>query len=413
MTVTTLAPAAVAEVARPAYRVPSFRRYALGQAVSVLGDQVWYVALSWAAVQVVSPGAAGLLMAVSAIPRLVLMLAGGVLVDRADPRRLMVDSDLVRAVVCLAAAAVAVWQPGVAVLVAVALVFGAADAVFLPAAAALQPRLLEPAQYAGGNALVATFNRTALTFGAPIGGLLAAVGGLPLALVVNAATFVVSIVALRSVRPHSVTGPATPAVRPRQALRDGLSYLARHRVLRGVVLVSLLANVGFAGPMNVGLALAAQAHGWGAGGIGAMLSGFGVGAIVAGLTMMRLKPRRGVGVVVATCFAIQGVAVVLPALVTSLPVAVAATALAGLTSGPAAVLLSALVQTSTDDAYRGRVASVTTVVNLGLTPLAMAAMGVLAGACGLVPAFAASGALELVAAAMCLAVPAIRRARLA
>lgn len=230
---------------------------------------------------------------------------------------------------------------------------------------------------------------------------------------VNAATFAVSILALRSVRPRPSEASSRPVANPRQALKDGLAYLARHRVLRGVILVSLLGNVGFVGPMNVGLALASQEHGWGAAGIGAMLSGFGGGAIVAGLVMMRLKPRRGVGAVVAVCFAVQGVAVVVPALITSLPVAVAATAVAGLTSGPAAVLLSALVQTSTDDAYRGRVASVNTLVNLGLTPLALAAMGVAVGAFGLVSAFAVSGALELVAAAMCIAVPAIRRARLA
>jgi predicted MFS family arabinose efflux permease len=399
---------------RPAYRVPAFRRYAVGQAVSVLGDQVWYVALSWAAVQVASPGVAGLLLAVSAIPRLILMLAGGVIVDRRDPRRLMIRSDLVRGGVCLAAAAVALWQPGVLLLVLVALVFGAADALFLPAAGALQPRLLEPGQYAGGSAMAATANRLALTVGAPLGGVMVAVGGLPAALVVNAATFAVSVLALRSLRPAaprqaSAAQPAAAA----GSLRDGLRHIARHPVLRGLLLVSLLGNVGFVGPMNVGLALASQANGWGAAGIGALLSGFGVGAIVAGLVMLRLRPSRGVGPTVAVCFAVQAIAVAVPALTGSLPLAVAATVVAGLTSGPAGILLAALTQTATADAFRGRVASLNALVNLGVTPLAMAVMGVAVARFGLLPAFLGSAALELLAAAGCVLIPALRTARLA
>lgn len=387
---------------------PDFRRYAAGQAVSVLGDQVYYVALSWVAVRIASPGTAGMLLAVSAVPRLLLMLSGGVLVDRTEPRRLMMVSDLARAVVCLAAAAVALRQASIPLLVVVALAFGVADAVFLPAAGALQPRLLEPERYAGGNAVVATLNRLALTLGAPLGGLLVAAGGFSAALLVDAATFAVSVLALRTLRPRPAARPST---KEEAGLRDGLRYVARHPVLRGALLAGLLANLGFVGPMNVGLALSAEAAGWGATGIGILLAGFGFGAIVTGLLMVRPRISR-IAPIVAGCFAVQGIAVVVPALTASLPLAVAATFVAGLTSGPTGILLSALTQAATGDAYRGRVAGVSSVANLGLTPLAMSAMGVAAGWFGLRPAMTVSGLLELGAAAVCLALPALRDARL-
>ncbi|NUO61199.1 MAG: MFS transporter [Hamadaea sp.] len=394
----------------PAYRVPQFRRYATGQAVSVLGDQVWYVALSWAAVQIASPGVAGVLLSISALPRLALMLFGGVLVDRRDPRRLMVHSDLVRGLICVAAAAVAVWQPSVLLLVVVALAFGAADAVFLPAAGALQPRLLDPTQYAGGNALTSTVNRLALTLGAPLGGVLVATGGLPTALVVNAVTFGISVLALRSLRPSAAVLSTSDA--SKSGLRDGLRYIARHRVLRATILVGLLGNLGFVGPMNVGLALASQSSGWGATGVGLLLSGFGIGAIVAGLAMLRRRPVRHIGPIAGVCFALQGIAVVIPAVTGSLPLAVAATAVAGLTSGPAGILLGSLTQSATEDAFRGRVSSVNSLANLGLTPLVMAAVGWAADLFGLVPAMTVSGALEVLAAVGCVALPALRSARL-
>ncbi|WP_163569207.1 MFS transporter [Fodinicola feengrottensis] len=115
---------------RPAYRESPYVRYVVSQSVSVLGDQVWYVALSWAAVQQSTPAVAGVIVSVSALPRLLLMLFGGPLVDRYGPRRLMIGSDLLRVVVSVAAAGVALWQPTIALLVVVALVFGAVDAVF-------------------------------------------------------------------------------------------------------------------------------------------------------------------------------------------------------------------------------------------------------------------------------------------
>jgi MFS family permease len=130
-----------------------YLRFVGGQAVSVLGDQVWYVALSWSAVRLTSPAAAGAIMAVSALPRLAFLLLGGALVDRSDSRRLMIGSDLLRCAVALIAAVLASGRPGVALLVAVALVFGAADAVFLPAAATVAPRLLPPERLGPGAAV--------------------------------------------------------------------------------------------------------------------------------------------------------------------------------------------------------------------------------------------------------------------
>jgi predicted MFS family arabinose efflux permease len=391
---------------RAAYREPGYLRYIGGQAVSTLGDQIWYVALSWTAVRLASTGVAGVILAVSSVPRLILLLPGGAIVDRYGPRRLMIGSDLARAAVSLAAAAVALARPGIAPLVVVALAFGIADALFLPAAGALAPRLLRPDQLTGGAALNTLMVRIALTLGAPLGGLLVALGGLSLASVVNAATFVVSVAALSTLRPRDAAAPVREPIG--RSLRDGLRYLARHRMLRALLAVSLLTNLGFVGPMNVGLAVVADRHGWGAGGIGLMLAGFGLGAAASALVMTRLTVRSGP--MMAVCAAVQGAAVFAVVLAPVPAVAAGTTAVAGITSGPLAVLISSLSQRHTDDAYRGRVSSIQTLANLGITPLAVAVTGAAVGWLGMVPAFGASASLELAAAVICLAVPGLRAA---
>jgi MFS family permease len=425
--VTTRAPAtaAVPAAAVPAaWREPAYLRYLAGRSVSWLGDQAWSVALAWAAVRLASPGVAGLVLAASSVPRLVLMLFGGPLADRWDARRLMLASDALRAVVTLVAAALAVAGTGLPLLVTVALVFGVVDAVFLPAAGSVQPRLLRPGQYAGGAALGELANRAALTLGAPLGGLLVAFGGLPLGCLVDAATFVASMLFLWTVHPRPLTpteplDAAEPARTTRTtrakepylaALRGGLAYLVRDPLLRTVVVLGFLANVAAVGPLNVGVALVSQERGWGAGGIGALLAGFGIGAAAGAVVMLRWRIRRYVGVAASGAAVAQGLALAAVGAAPAPVTAVGAMALVGLTSGVLGILLTTLTQTATADAYRGRVSSVTLVTGLGVTPLVMAVFGALVSAAGLAAVFAGCGALAAAAALAALLVPAYRRA---
>jgi len=177
-------------------------------------------------------------------------------------------------------------------------------------------------------------------------------------------------------------------------------------------MVSLLTNLGFVGPMNIGLALVSDARGWGSAGIGVLLAGFGGGAVVASLAMVRVRWRGPVGIAMAAGIAAQAAAVFAVAVADRQWAAVSAAVVVGLTSGVVAVLTSALTQARTDDMYRGRVGSVSSFANLGITPIAMAVMGVAAGRFGTIPAFGVSAALELAAAALCLAVSDLRTARL-
>ena len=400
---------------RPALREPAFRRYLGGESVSQLGNQIWYVALSWTVVHLGSPGTAGVLLTVSALPRIVLMLFGGVIADRYDIRRLMLGSDVLRTVVTLGAAGLALAYPGIALLAVLAVVFGIVDAVFMPAAGAMQPRLLAPEQYAGGAVLSNMAARLALSLGAPLGGVLVALGGLPLALVVDAATFAVSVATLATVRPRplpSADAGAAAAVRRSayQDFRAGLSFLVRHPVLGPLTLVALLTNLGFVGPMNIGMAELCAHRGWGAGGIGLMLTGFGLGSAAAALLMGRLKPRGRAAVWITVCALLEGVAVFGMALVPSLALAVTVTVMIGLISGPIAVLASILTQTHTPDEFRGRVTAFTTLINLGLVPLAAAATGFAISALGVTGAYTVCGLIEA-SCLLTLLAPGFRRVR--
>ncbi|NUS12684.1 MAG: MFS transporter, partial [Streptomyces sp.] len=132
---------------RPAHRDGNVLRWLTAYTASLLGDSVYFVALAFAAARSGTPEQVGLVMAAGAVPRAVLMLGGGVVADRFGPRRVVIGGDAVRCVLILAAAgALALASPGLWLLVALALVFGAVDALFMPAVGALPPRITTPDQ---------------------------------------------------------------------------------------------------------------------------------------------------------------------------------------------------------------------------------------------------------------------------
>ncbi|WP_234285789.1 MFS transporter [Streptomyces venezuelae] len=381
---------------------------------STLGDSVYHLALSWAAVRGGTPAEAGLVMAVSAVPRALLMLGGGVIADRLGPRRVVLASDTVRCVVVLGVAAlVLVTSPTLWVLAGVALVFGVVDALFMPAVGALPPRIAPHDQLARVQGLRGLAYRSGAVLGAPLGGLAVALGGPGAAFAVAGALFALSLPLLLALRLRPLTGEAAKENGTAYGdLVDGLRYLRGHRVLGPLMIVIALSDLGFVGPLNVGLALLSDQRGWGASGIGWVLAGFGVGAGSASL-LLGVKGRvPRAGAVLGWTMTLGAVSIGALAFVPRLPVAVAVALAIGLLAGLSGALCGALVQTECDPAYLGRVSAVSSLVSLGLAPLTYPLTGAAIGLWGVGPVFTVSAAICALAGVYGLAVRTVRRAEL-
>ncbi|MFC8309716.1 MFS transporter [Streptomyces olivaceus] len=409
-------PAAV-RAAVPAHRDGNVLRWVGAYTASMLGDTVFYLALSWAAVQRGSAAEAGVVTAVSAVPRALLMLGGGVVVDRLGPRRAVIGSDAVR---CAAVLAVAVLlfatDPGLWLLALLALVFGAVDALFLPAVGALPARITAKDQLARVQGMRGLAVRFAAVVGAPLGGLGVAVGGSAAAFALAGLLIAVSVPLLVCVRMRELTADDAVAAAEGgtawQDLRDGLSYVRRHRVLGPLMLVIALGDLGFVGPLNVGLTLLADERGWGASGMGWVLAGFGAGAGAAALllTVRGRVPRAGY--VVAGALVPGAAAIGALAQAPALPAAVATALLIGLLAGLSGALCGALLQTQADPGHLGRVTAVAGIVSLGIAPLSMPLSAAAIGVWGTGPVFAASAAVCGLGGVVALCAPGVRRAEL-
>ncbi|BAG23630.1 MULTISPECIES: MFS transporter [Streptomyces] len=405
------APASAAP-ARPAHRDGNVLRWLTAYTASVTGDVVYFLALSWAATRAGGPSQVGLVVAAGALPRAVLMLAGGVVADRFGPRRVAVVSDAVRCVVILiAAVGLSSASPSVWLLVAVALVFGVVDAVFMPAVGALPPRITAPAQLARVQGMRGLSIRLSNAVGPVLAGSVLLIGGAAGAFTAAAALFALSLVTLLTVRITAVPQAPRRGSAGRE-LMDGLRYVRRHRMLAPLVTVVGLSEMCFSGPVATGLVLLADERGWGASGMGWIASAFSVGAAASALllTVSARIPRAGLAMSGALLVTAAGAVALGHA--PSLPVAVLFGSLIGLTSGFTTTVTGALVQTETDPRYLGRVTSVTTLCTLGLAPALFPAVGVTVALWGADTFFIGCGVICLSAAVLGLAVPVLRRAEI-
>ncbi|MCX5383007.1 MFS transporter [Streptomyces sp. NBC_00083] len=411
MSVATLIPPAPA---RPAHRDGNVLRWLAAYTSSVVGDSVYYMALAWAAARSGSAGQAGLVLAVGAVPRALLMLGGGVVADRFGPRRVVIGSDALRSVIILGmAGALLVTGPHLWLLIALALVFGAVDAVLLPALGALPPRITAPGELARVQGLKGLASRVASIAGAPVGGLAVALGGTATTFAVAGTLFAVSTALLVRVRMARLDGDGQrTGEHPLRELTDGLRYIRGHRLLAPLMLVIAVGELGFAAPLNIGLALLAKERAWGASGMGWIVAAFGAGAGAASLLLsVRGRiPRAGLVLPVSLLGGTTAIAGL--AYAPSVPLAAVAGVCIGLLAGLSGALCGALMQTATEPAYLGRVTAVASLFTMGIAPLGYPLAGAAIGAWGTGPVFLASAGVCAAGAVAGLASRHLRRAEL-
>lgn len=377
--------------------VPAFRDDRLSRAwlmlkaVSDAGDALWLIAVAWTAVQISGPATAGLVVGAGSVPRAAVLLVGGAIADRYDAVRVMTIANLVRIAVLLG---VVTWvllaPPSVLLLVAAVVAFGLCDAVFEPAAGTIGRQLVRVGDLPAYGGLAQTLTRVGVMSGSAAGGVVVAAWGLGGSATINAVTYgvVVAFLVLRMRVRFPL--PRSEPERMLRSIRQGFSYLGSAPTARTFVVALMGLNL-FVGPaLGIGLAIRADADGWGSGALGLCVGLVGLGAAAGSLAMVRWRPRlesaAGFGWLV-----VQGLAIVALG-VGPLWLTAAACAVIGVTAGIASTLLGAVMQVVVDGAYLGRTGALIRLGDDVLMPGAMALFGLLASATSVQIAFAGYGA---------------------
>jgi Na+/melibiose symporter-like transporter len=277
---------------------PDFRRLWTGDALGQLGAQLTGLALPVYAVQHLgaTEWQMGALGAAETAAFLVIGLPAGAWIDRMRKRRVLIDADLVRALVLGAVVALALTgHAGMPVLYAAALLLSCATVFFDVAHQSYVPALVGMEHVVEGNAKLQATQSVAMVVAPAVGGALLRVLSAPLLIAVNVVAYLVSAFAVGRIR-HVEDLPAASEHPPlRAAIAEGLRFVVQQPLLRRIVACTGLGNLFHAGGEALVVLYALRHLGLDAAGLGLVLSAGAVGGLLGALTADRLARWLGEG----------------------------------------------------------------------------------------------------------------------
>jgi MFS family permease len=367
-----------------------FRRYWTGQTVSVLGDQISFLALPLAAVLVLHADAAqmGWLSMAGLLPALLFSLPAGAWADRrGHRRRTMIAADLVRAgLMASVPVGYAVGHLTLAQLYVVAFGVGTLAVVFDVCNATLFVSLVEPERYVEGNSLTNGSRAFSFVAGPSLGGLLVQLLAAPVALAADAASYLVSAGLLARIAP--VEPPDAAAHKGH--FTAGVRFIARSRTVRALVAAGATVNYFNFVFHTLVVLYAVDQLGLSAGTLGLVGGAGAIGGLIGAVVTGRVVRRIGVGPTVVVGFlGFPAPLILVPLAGGPEPVVLAAFFGAEFLSGFGLMFLdiaSGSLQAATiPDTLRSRVSGAFRTVNYGVRPLGALTGGLLGSTIGLRP----------------------------
>jgi len=242
MTLATAAPTRFAKVS-------NFNKLWLGQTISLLGSAVTMFALPTLAVLVLhaTPMQVGVLTALETLPFPVLGMLVGVIADRVSRRHIMIVADVVRfaalASIPIAAVGRFLEMPQ---LYAVALVTGTASAFFGIAYQSYLPDLVPSERLTDANAKLEFSNSGSALAGTALAGVFVQWIGAAFAIAADAASYLVSVISLLTIRTHEEPhiGPPLSLRQAGSEVVEGLQVVFKSRDLRWILCATATSNLG-------------------------------------------------------------------------------------------------------------------------------------------------------------------------
>jgi MFS family permease len=381
-----------------ALRHRNFRLFILGQFVSLCGSWMQLVALGWLALELTNSALkVGLVTTLGALPVLMFTLYGGVVADRVNKRRALILLEtllLVEAVVLgLLTAFHAITVPWV---YALAFLGGLVSAFEIPIRQSFQVELVGKADLMNAIALNSSAFNLSRVVGPAIAGTLIATAGSAACFFLNAASFLAVLVGLVMIRPDPALHPVS--VPRRTSLREGVAHVFGSRWPRALVLLTAALSVFGASFIAILPVYARDVLHTGAGGYGALLASFGLGAAAGALSIAAVGHRFRRQPTALLAGVTLGAALVGFGLLHHLAVALALAVAAGLSMALNSIMTNTLLQTEAPDHLRGQVMGFYSFIVVGMSPFGSLQAGWISEHAGTPTAVLLGGSVCLAAA---------------
>lgn len=351
-----------------ALRGRNIRLYLAGSTVSIIGSFVHSFALWWLVLSATdSRTALPVVVGIQTAPILLLGPWGGSVVDRVDNKRLLTVTTVVNTVLAVVLGVLAAaGSVGVLTAYVFAGVIGLLSVLERPALQAILSEYAQPDEIASAVGLNAMIAPTARLVGPPVAALLIGSIGIAWCFFVNAASFLVFLVALAATRRAEML-PRRKAPDRTRVVRDGVRYARTDPVVGPVLLAMFL--VGFAG-FNFAMVIPLMTKytfDAGEGTLALVLSASAVGSLLGGAVMTTV--RRPDGRMIAAVAVAFGASLVANGLTPTVAWWVAISVVTGVLGAVFPTMVVSLLQQAARPDMLGRVMALNTVAFFGTTPL--------------------------------------------
>ncbi|MBC6445465.1 MAG: MFS transporter [Alphaproteobacteria bacterium GM202ARS2] len=378
-----------------------FRRFVMGNFVSLTGTWMQRVALGWLIWDLTGSGTwLGIVAAIEMLPAILISPVGGTLADRYRLRGIILLTllgALVSSAVLFLLTVIDIITPyQIAIIV---FVNGVMMGIYQPARMAFMARLLPPEDLPSGLALNSVTWNLAGFVGPLLTGLLIVHVGVSVVFAVNVlsyAAFICILSCLRSLRAiEGVRSAARPLVRE---LHEGVRYTIRHRGIRLILLLLLACSIGIRPLIDLMPGLVGRLSDDGATALAILVSSIGMGALAGGIVVACRGAQdleKELGLLPLSAPGLMALAVLGFILVDALWWAALMLVVVGGALAITTVSLQAVVQLAVDREMRGRVLGLYNMVFSGGPAVGALGMGLASEMVGLEASLAAGAFVVL------------------
>jgi MFS family permease len=375
----------------------------MGQIVSVTGSQMQWVAINWHVYLLTkSPFALGLVGLFRGVPIILCSLAGGVVADAVDRKRLMIVTQVIMLVsAALLTVGTLTGMESVWPIYILSGFASAATAFDTPARQSLMPTLVPPEDFSNAVSLgVLVFN--VATIGGPaIAGFVLAESGPAVIYGLNALSFLAVIAALLAMR---ASGKADDERERKDALslaalKEGLKFVWHTPIIVQTMTLDFVATFFASATLLLPIFAQERLH-VGARGYGFLAAGPAIGSVLTALVMARIGSFRKQGRLVVWSVAVFGVATAAFGISTVYWFSLLMLAVTGAADTVSTVLRQTIRQLVTPNHLRGRMTSINMMFFMGGPQLGELEAGSLAALIGAPLSVVTGGLGSLICAAI-------------
>ncbi len=370
---------------REALQNLQYRRYTIGNAVSLSGTWMQRLAVGWLAWHLTDSGGwLGLVVFADLFPTVCVSPIAGAVADRLDRLRL---TRAVQVFALAQAAALAVLTAAglinIWLLAGLSVIGGTIAAFDQPARAALVPAIVAREHLAGAIAVHSSIFSLARFVGPAVAGFFLLVTGPAGAFFANALSYGAFLLALSTIRIHGEARASQTRSSFARSVSEGIGYAVRHQGIATVLV--MLAALGVGGRPLIDLlpGFIDRVFAAGPAALSGCTTAVGLGAIYGSVFLGRMTDLEGLFHMLLSSGVVVIAGACLFLLTESLFIAVPALAMVGYGMARSGIATQTLIQFAAADDVRGRVLSVFGLVFRGAPALASLLMGLASDAVGL------------------------------